>query len=128
MSDEAELAQYYTIKFEVFMEMIRQMDSLYHILSHLIQENAIKAQTSNWEETPIPELTGYFAAVNELRKYLDDIINNPTEEEIEIMIKHEIKDVLISLPDLNAINIMFGAVQEFSDRLYDKHRIVTLVQ
>lgn len=127
MSDEAELSQFYTIKLETFLEMIRQMDSLFFILSHLIKENAIKS-IKEWEETPIPELTGYFAAVNEIKKYLDDIINNPTEEEVELMIKYEIKDVLISLSDLNAINIMFGAIQEFSDRLYEKHRIVTLIQ
>lgn len=127
MSDETELSEFYTIKLETFLEMIRQMDSLFFILSHLIKENAIKS-LKEWEETPIPELTGYFAAVNEIKKYLDDIINNPTEEEVELMIKYEIKDVLISLSDLNAINIMFGAIQEFSDRLYEKHRIVTLIQ
>jgi len=127
MSDEAELAQFYTIKLETFLEMTRQLDSLYYVLSNLIQEHAHKS-IGEWEETPIPELTGYFAAVNEIKKYLDDIINNPTEEEVEIMIKYEIKDVLISLSDLSAINVMFGAIEEFNDRLYEKHRIVTLVQ
>jgi len=90
MSDEAELSQFYTIKLETFLEMIRQMDSLFFILSDLIKENAIKS-IKEWEETPIPELTGYFAAVNEIKKYLDDIINNPTEEEVELMIKYEIR-------------------------------------
>jgi hypothetical protein len=126
--DENELAQYYTINFEKFMEMIKQIDGLYNVLSALIKEYATANEISDWENTPIPELSGYFAAVNEIRSYLDDIINNPTEEEIELMIKHEIKDVIISLADLNALNTMFGAIQEFSDRLYEKHKIATNIQ
>jgi len=126
--DENELAQYYTIKFEKFMEMIKQIDGLYNVLSTLIKEHVTANEISEWDRTPIPELSGYFAAVNEIKNYLDDIINNPTEEEVELMIKHEIKDVIISLSDLNALNIMFGAIQEFSDRLYDKHKIATNIQ
>jgi len=126
--DENELAQYYTIKFEKFMEMIKQIDGLYNVLSALIKEHVTANEINEWENTPIPELSGYFAAVNEIKNYLDDIINNPTEEEVELMIKHEIKDVIISLSDLNALNVMFGAIQEFSDRLYEKHKIATNIQ
>lgn len=126
--DENELAQYYTIKFEKFMEMIKQIDGLYSVLSTLIKEHVTANEIEAWDHTPIPELSGYFAAVNEIKNYLDDIINNPTEEEVELMIKHEIKDVIVSLSDLNALNIMFGAIQEFSDRLYDKHKIATNIQ
>jgi hypothetical protein len=126
--DENELAQYYTIKFEKFMEMIKQIDGLYNVLSALIKEHVTANEINEWENTPIPELSGYFAAVNEIKNYLDDIINNPTEEEVELMIKHEIKDVIVSLSDLNALNIMFGAIQEFSDRLYEKHKIATNIQ
>ena len=128
MSDENELAQYYTINFEKFMEMIKQVDILYNVLSALIKEHVTANDIEKWPDTPIPELSGYFAAVCELHKYMDDIINNPTEEEVELMIKHEIKDVIVSLSDLNALNIMFGALQEFSDRLYDRHGIATNVQ
>ena len=126
--DENELAQYYTIKFEKFMEMIKQIDGLYSVLSTLIKEHVTANEIDVWDHTPIPELSGYFAAVNEIKNFLDDIINNPTEEEVELMIKHEIKDVIVSLSDLNALNIMFGAIQEFSDRLYDKHKIATNIQ
>lgn len=126
--DENELAQYYTIKFEKFMEMIKQIDGLYNVLSTLIKEHVTANEISDWEHTPIPELSGYFAAVNEIKNYLDDIINNPTEEEVELMIKHEIKDVIVSLSDLNTLNIMFSAIQEFSDRLYEKHKIATNIQ
>jgi len=125
---EKELAQYYTIKFEKFIEMIKQIDSLYAMLSTLLKEHVSKNEIENWSTTPIPELSGYFAAVNELKFYLDDIINNPSEEEIKIMIENEIKDVLVSLSDLNALNIMFGALQEFGDRLYEKHNIATNIQ
>jgi len=125
---EKELAQYYTIKFEKFLEMVKQIDSLYGVLSTLLKEHVSRNEIENWSDTPIPELSGYFAAVNELKHYLDDIINNPTEEEIEIMVEHEIKDVLVSLSDLNAVNIMFGAIEEFGDRLYEKHNIATNIQ
>jgi len=128
MSDENELSQYYTIKFETFLQMIKQTDGLYSIASSLIKEHVTANDIEKWEETPIPELSGFFAAVHELKRYLEDIINNPTDEEIEIMIQNEIKDVVISISDLGAINIMFGAVQEFSDRLYNKHGIITNVQ
>jgi hypothetical protein len=97
-------------------------------LTALIKEHVTSSEIEDWDKTPIPELSGYFAAVCELRGFLDDIINNPSEEEIKIMVEHEIKDVLVSLTDLNAINIMFGAIEEFSARLYDKHGIATNIQ
>lgn len=125
---EKELAQYYTIKFETFLEMVKQIDSLYNVLTALIKEHVTNNEVDNWESTPIPELSGYFAAVCEVKNYLDDIVNNPTEEEIKIMIDREIKDVLISISDLNAVNILFGAIQEYSDRLYEKHGIATNIQ
>jgi len=126
--DDNQLAQYYTIKFEKFIEMIKQIDGLYSVLTALIKEHVTSSEIEDWDKTPIPELSGYFAAVCELRGFLDDIINNPSEEEIKIMVEHEIKDVLVSLTDLNAINIIVGAIEEFSARLYDKHGIATNVQ
>lgn len=128
MSEDNDLAQYYTIKFEKFIDMIKHIDRIYGVLSTLLKEHITNNDIDKWHETPIPELSGYFAAVNELKNYLDDIINNPTEEEIEIMIQHEIKDVLVSLSDLNALNIMYGAIEEFEQRLYEKHNIATNIQ
>jgi hypothetical protein len=126
--DDNNLSEYYVIKFELFLDMIKQIDTLYSVLSQLIKEHVSKNELQDWPETPIPELAGYFAAVNELKGFLDDIVNNPTEEEVELMIKNDIKDIVISFSDLNVLNIMFGALEEFSDRLFQKHGIVTNIQ
>jgi hypothetical protein len=129
MSDnDSELAKYYTIKFENFLEMMKKVNSLYYILSDLLQDYVAGSFPDQFDSTPIPELTGYFAATTELRDFLEDIINNPSEEEIEIIKKHNIKDVLVSIEDLNAINIMFDAIEEYNFRLYSNHNISTIMQ
>lgn len=126
--DENQLSQYYTINFDKFLEMIKQIDGLHSVLCNLLKEHVTNNEIDNWENTPIPELSGYYAVTNELKFFLDDIINNPSEEEIEIMVKYEIKDVVVSLTDLNALNVMFGTIQELSDKLYEKHQIATNIQ
>ena len=63
--------------------MIKQIDGLYSVLTALIKEHVTSSEIEDWDKTPIPELSGYFAAVCELRGFLDDIINNPSEEEIK---------------------------------------------
>ena len=125
---EGEVPQYYTITFEKFIEMVRQIDALYNVIANLLKENINAKPIEEWENTPIPELSGYFAALNEIKIYLDDIINNPTEEETDFIIKHNIKDVLVSVSDLHAIDVMMGAIQEYSNRLYEKHGIATNLQ
>ena len=126
--DDNELSQYYTINFDKFLEMIKQIDSLHSVLSTLLKDHVINSEIESWHDTPIPDLAAYFAIVHELKFFLEDIINNPSEEEIEIMIKYEIKDVVVSLVDLNTLNAMFGTIQELSDRLYEKHQIATNIQ
>lgn len=123
-----ELAQYYTINFEKFIEMIKRVEALHYILTDLLQDHVVYTPPDTWEISPISDLCGFFAATNELKTYLDDIINNPTEEEIEISTKYNITDVLISLSDLNAVNILFGAIEEYGERLQSNHKIVTTLQ
>jgi len=130
MSDDNndELAQYYTINFEKFIEMIKRVEALHYILTDLLQDHVVYTPPDNWDSSPISDLCGFFAATNELKVYLDDIINNPTEEEIEISTKYNITDVLISLSDLNAVNILFGALEEYGERLQYNHKIITTLQ
>ena len=122
MSEE-KLSKYYTINFEKYMDMLRKIDNLYHVVGNLLQEHVAASPVEEFAKTPVADLSGYFAAVNELREYLDDIINNPTEEEIDLIIKNKIKDVLVTLEDLSAINIMFEAVETYNERLFSKHNI-----
>lgn len=125
---ETEQSQYYIIKFETFIEMVAQIDHSYNIIATLLKENINLQPIENWSSAPIPELCGYFAALSEIKIYLDDIINNPTEEETDIIIKNNIKDVLISISDLHAIDVMMGAIQEYENRLQEKHGITTNIQ
>lgn len=125
MSEE-KLSKYYTINFEKYMDMLKKIDNLYHVVGSLLQEHTAANAVEEFGNSPVADLSGYFSAINELREYLDDIINNPTEEEIDIIIKNKIKDVLVTLEDLSTINIMFDAVEAFNERLYFNHNISTI--
>lgn len=126
-SDE-ELQNYYVIKFENFIAIMKQTDSIYYILIDLLQNYIQEADPDDWESTPIPDLAAYFGVASELRLYLDELINNPTEKEIELSIKYDIKDILMTLEDLSAMNIMLEAMQEYEIRLYEDYKITTIVQ
>jgi hypothetical protein len=126
--NDNELDNYYVIKFENFIQLMKQTDSIYAVLKNLIKDIVDEIDVEEWEETAIPQLSGYLSVTHELKTYLDDIINNPTEKEVELTVKYDLKDVLITLEDLSAINIMLEAMQAYEVRLYDEHKITTIVQ
>jgi hypothetical protein len=129
MSDnDNELDNYYIIKFENFVALLRQTESIYNILVDLIQDYIQECDPYEWDKTPIPDLCAYLGVASELKLYLDDIINNPTEKEIELTIKYNLKDVLITLDDLAAMNVMLEAMQEYEVRVYQEHKITTVLQ
>lgn len=125
---DEELRDYYVIKFENFMAIMKQTDSIYYVLMDLLQSYIQDADPTNWDATPIPDIAAYFGVASELRLYLDELINNPTDKEIELSIKYDIKDILMTLEDLSAMNIMLEAMQEYEIRLYEDHKITTIVQ
>lgn len=129
MSDnDNELENYYVIKFENFIALLKQTETIYNILVDLIQDYVQDSDPYEWDVTPIPDLCAYLGVANELKLYLDDIINNPTEKETELTIKHSLKDVLITLEDLAAMNTMLEAMQEYEIRIYEEHKISTVLQ
>ena len=129
MSDsENELGNYYVIKFENFIALLKQTESIYNVLVDLIQDYIQESDPYEWDKTPIPDLCAYLGVANEIKLYLDDIINNPTQEEIDLTVKYSLKDVLITVEDLAAMNVMLEAMQEYEIRIYEEHKITTVLQ
>jgi hypothetical protein len=123
-----ELAGYYTINFDKFIELVRQTEAIYNIVSDLLQDYIMGVYPDQWETSPVPELAGYYVAAYELKTFLDEIVNNPTEEEIRLTTKHKITDVLISLEDLAFLNSLVAVLQEYEKKLYQAYKIPTLIQ
>lgn len=125
---DSELDNYYVIKFENFIELIKQTDAIYHIVANLLEEQTLANDTEEWYATAIPDLSGYFSIVTELKDYLDDIVNNPTEEEIKLIKKYNLSDILISIEDLSVLNHLLKSMQDYETRIYNLYKISTIVQ
>jgi hypothetical protein len=129
MSDENnELENYYVIKFENFINLVNQTDAVYHILSNLLQETTQKTDPEKWDTTALPEISAYYSVVNDLKNYLDDIINEPTEKEIELTVKYNLTDVLISVEDLAIVNSLLTEMQNHEQMLHEEYKINTIIQ
>ena len=126
--NDSELDNYYVIKFENFIELIKQTDAIYHIVANLLEEQTLANDTEEWYATAIPDLSGYFSIVTELKDYLDDIVNNPTEEEIKLIKKYNLSDILISIEDLSVLNHLLKSMQDYETRIYNLYKISTIVQ
>jgi hypothetical protein len=103
--------QYYTIVFEKYMEIVTDIDKTYYILSDKLKDMVTTIKIEEWYESPIPEFIESFLLVDSYRVFLDDKINNPTEQEVEITLKNNIKDVLFTKDELDVMQQFYLAVE-----------------
>jgi hypothetical protein len=113
--------QYYTIVFEKYMEVVTEVDKTYYILSDKLKDMITKTNIEDWYESEIPEFIESFLLVDSYRAFLDDKINNPTEHEVEITIKNNIKDVLFTKDELDVMQHFYLAVESRKELLLQKH-------
>ncbi len=123
--DEAEdLGGYFVIKFEKFLELMEEIEHKYQITADLLHDKILGTLPEFWDNTEIPDLIEFFANVNDIRRFLEDKINNATDEEIKLSAKYNIKDVLLKSEELARMNTLLLAEQELEADLEIEHKIV----
>ena len=103
--------QYYTIVFEKYMDIVTEVDKTYYILSDKLKEMMGSIKTEDWYESAIPEFLESFLLTDSYRAFLDDKINNPTEQEVEVIVKNNIKDVLFTKDELDVMQHFYLALE-----------------
>lgn len=117
------LEDYYVIKFEKYIDLLTEIERKYNIISEILHDEVLKTLPEFWDNTPIPAITQCFSTISDIRSFLDDKVNNATEEEVKLTKEHNIKDVLISKQDLQVMNVLLLAEQELTARLEVEHKI-----
>lgn len=113
--------QYYTIIFEKYMEVVSEIDKVYFILSDKIKEMITNTDIENWYDSDIPVFLESFLLVDSYRAFLDDKINNPSEEEVQITMKNNIKDVLFTKEELQVMQQFYLAVETRKEMLLERY-------
>lgn len=108
---KSEKKQYYTIQFEKYLEVLEENSRIYYILCDKIKDMITSTPTEDWDQTYIADFLDFFVLVDSFRIFLDEKINNPTEEETEFILKHDIKDVLFDKEELALMQQFFLAIE-----------------
>lgn len=126
MADDSEedLKGYYVIKFEKFLELMEEIEHKYQIAADLLHDKILGTLPEFWDDTEIPDLIEFFANVNDIRRFLEEKINNPSDEEVKLAAKHNIKEVLIKDSELAKMNTLLMAEEELEAGLQVDHKIV----
>lgn len=103
--------QYYTVVFERYIEVMEEVNKFHLILSDKLKDLTSTINISDWCESPISEFMECFIVVNSYKIFLDDKINNPTEEEIKFTSENNIKDVLFDEQELIAMQDFYIQMQ-----------------
>ena len=113
--------QYYTIVFDKYMEIVTDVDKTYFILCDKVKELVTNVKIDEWFESPIPDFIETYMLADAYRLFLDDKINNPTEKEVEITVKNNIKDVLFSKEELDTMQHFYLALEARKEMLLRVH-------
>lgn len=117
------LEGYYVIKFEKYIELINEVEAKYQIIADYVHDEVLKTLPDYWDETPIPVLMQTYSCLYDVRKFLDDKVNNPPEEEIKLANANGIKDVLIHGDELKRMNVLLLSLQELEADLQINYKI-----
>jgi hypothetical protein len=117
------LEGYYTIKFEKYIELVTEVEAKYQIIADYIHDEILKTLPDYWDDTPIPVLMQAYSSLYDIRKFLDDKMNNPPEEEVKLATANGIKDVLIHGDELKRMNVLLLSIQELEADLQINYKI-----
>jgi hypothetical protein len=113
--------QYYTVNFEKFIEIITEVDNSYFILCDKIKEEVEKNEYDKWTDQGIPEFMDTFIMFSSFKEFLDEKINNPTEEEVQFSAKNNIKDVLFEKEELALLQHLWLEFEARRQLLLEKY-------
>ncbi len=119
--------QYYTIVFEKYLEVLGEVNSFHFYLSDRIKDLTKEIPIDSWSESPLPDLMDSFVLVDSYRIFLDEKINNPSDEEIKFTTENNIKDVLFDEEELKAMQKFYIMMEEKRRILYEVHNLSTEV-
>ena len=106
-----EKPQYYTVQFEKYIEVLEEINRFHYILSDKIKDLVNQVNLNEWTDSPIPEFMEVFTVVDAYKIFLDEKINNPSEEEIKFTTANNIKDVLFNEPELKTMQGYYLQIQ-----------------
>jgi hypothetical protein len=103
--------QYYTVQFEKYLEIISETEKTNIILMDRIKDLVKEIAIETWDNSAIPDFLESYLLINTFRDFLDQKINNPSQEEVEFATKNEIKDVLFSKEELQFLQDFFILIE-----------------
>lgn len=106
-----EKPQYYTIQFEKYIDVLEEINRFHYILSDKIKDLVNQVNLTEWTDSPIPEFMEVFTVVDAYKIFLDEKINNPSDEEIKFTTANNIKDVLFNEPELKTMQNYYLQIQ-----------------
>jgi hypothetical protein len=109
--------QYYTVQFEKFIEIVSETEKTNFMLSDHIKDLVTETPVKDWDNSPVYDFLESSLLINSFRDFLDNKINNPTEEEVEFITKNNIKDVLFSKDELESLQAFFLALESRKEYL-----------
>ena len=118
-----ELSGYFVVKFEKYIKVMEEYEHKYQMLADIIHEHVLATLPDFWDDTPIKDLMEAYVAVADLRNFLEDKINNVSEEEVKLAHKYNIKDVLTTTEELARMNNLLVACEELEKRIEVEHKI-----
>jgi hypothetical protein len=113
--------QYYTVQFEKFLEIVSDTEKTNLMITDHIKDLADNVPVKEWDTSPVYDFLESCLLVNSFRDFLDNKINNPSEEEVEFVTKNNIKDVLFSKDELEILQSFFLAIESKKEYLIRAH-------
>jgi len=118
-----ELSGYFVVKFEKYIKVMEEYEHKYQMLADIIHEHVLATLPDFWDDTPIKDLMETYVAVADLRNFLEDKINNVSEEEVKLAQKYNIKDILTTTEELARMNNLLVSCEELEKRIEVEHKI-----
>jgi hypothetical protein len=116
--------QYFTMPPEKFFELISENERFRYLVSVRLKE-LTETDVESWFESPVADFAEAYYLSDRFKDYLENKINNPTQEEIEFMEKNKIEDVLLSQEELRYMQVTAVNLQEIKESLFQQYSFST---
>lgn len=116
-SKKKQKIQYYTISFEKYLDVMKENDQTYNIICERLKDDILNIKIQDWSESEIPDLVESYVLIDSFRIFLDEKINNPTQEEIDFCQKNNIKDILFTKDQIGMMQQYFLNIEERKEYL-----------
>lgn len=110
---------YYSLPIDKFLPLLSEIEIFYTVVAEKIKE-LTQNPCSQWDKSAIPMLFETYLLCEEFRDYLNDKINNPTVEEVELALKNGIKDLLFSKEEIDFVQTTTAEIENYKGLLINK--------